>query len=147
MNLTFGCIIIKRNQILLVKEENKKHPQLTKWNLLSGTIEGGSTFSLEDHIHKEVYEESGLKVEIKGVVALYESITPLDRSLYIVFGCKYKKGKIKVSDPDVLDCKFFDLDKFWEMELDQIVHKDMKRVTRDLLSKKCIDPVRILEYK
>ncbi len=147
MNLTFGCIILKSNQILLVKEENKKHPQLTRWNLLSGTIEGGSATFLEDYVHKEVYEESGLEVEIKGVVALYESITPIDRSLYIVFGCKYKKGKIKVSDPDVSDCRFFDLDKFWKMGLDQIVHKDMKRVTKDFLSIKYVDPVRTVEYK
>lgn len=147
MNLTFGCIIIKKNQILLVKEENKKHPQLTKWNLLSGTVEDGSTLSLEDYIHKEIYEESGLEVKIKGVVALYESITPIDKSLYIVFGCEFKRGKIKVSEPDVLDCRFFDLDKFWKMELDQIVHKDMKRVTKDFLSSKYVDPVRTVEYK
>jgi len=89
MNLTFGCIIIKKNQILLVKEENKKHPQLTKWNLLSGTIEGSSSLSIDHYIHKEVLEESGLKVKIKGIVTLYESITPMDRSLYIVFGCNY----------------------------------------------------------
>lgn len=146
MKITFGCIIIYHTQILLVKERSKKSKQLEKLNLLSGTVNTQESI-FRDAIKREIKEEAGIDVELKGIVAVYESITPVDSSYYFVVGCNALSHKIITTDKEVIEARFFDLKDFFQMNAKNLVHKDMKLVTRNFLNGKFIDLIRSVTYK
>ena len=146
MEVTFGCVVLKDDRILLVREKSEKHEQLEKWNIVSGKAEGRGEFIFGPAVKREIREETGIDVEVKGVVGIYESITPEDRTVYIVFGCEAKNENVAIGDKDVIDARFFDLKEFWEMTEDEIVHEDMKLVTRNFMDGKVIDLVKSVKY-
>lgn len=146
MKITFGCIIIYKKKILLVREKSEKSKQLEKWNFLS------STTKLEEAVFKEavkraIKEESGVKVVIKGIIGVYESVTPKDTSLYFVVGCKASSDKITTTDPEVIEIKWFDLDEFFKLKEKEIVHKDMWLCARNFLKGKYINLIKTVKYK
>ena len=145
MKITFGCIIIHENKILLVREKSKKSRHLEKWNFLSGTTRKEET-NLEYAISREVKEESGLEVEIKGIVEIYRCITPKDTSLYFVIGCKALSDKIHTYDPDIIDIKFFDLDYFYKLGNKMLVDKKMHETVQKFLDGKYIDLIKVFRF-
>ncbi|MEA3357593.1 MAG: NUDIX domain-containing protein [Patescibacteria group bacterium] len=145
MNLAFGCVVILDQKILLVREESEKHKQLENWNIVSGKVDS-KEFIFDIAIKREIKEETGIKVDMKGVIAIYESITPVDRAVYFVVGCEALSKDIVIGDSDVKEAKFFELEKFWKMTEKELVHEDMKLVTRNFLDGKYIDIVKSVRY-
>ncbi len=145
MKVNFGCIVLKDNRILLVREKSEKHKQLEKWNLISGKVEKDE-FIFDGAIMREIQEETGVRVKVKGVVAVYESVVMDERSLYFVVGCDALKEKIRITDSDIIDVKWFDLEDFWEMTDEELVHEDMKLVTKKYMDDKYINLVKHVRY-
>jgi len=148
MNVTFGCVVLskEKDRILLVREKSEKHKQLEKWNLVSGKADDPDEFIFDKAILREIQEETGIDVEVKGLIGVYESITPVDRAVYFVFGCYAKTVEVTISDKAVLDAKFFSFDEFWGISTDEIVHEDMKLVTKNFIDGKYIDVIRSVKY-
>lgn len=146
MTITFGAIVIKSNKILLVRERSLKSAQLEKWNLVSGTFEESSDRTLSDAVQREVMEECGVTVSVEGLVAGYLSVTPVDKTLYLVFGCKAESEGVTISDDNVLDARYFDLERFWNISNDEIVHEDMKLVTKNFLEGTVVAPIQTVTY-
>jgi 8-oxo-dGTP diphosphatase len=67
-----GAIILQGESVLLV--ERGKEPLKGWWSLPGGVLEVGER--LEDAIRREVLEETGLSVEVLGVVEIFERIMP-----------------------------------------------------------------------
>ena len=67
-----GGIVFKGDEVLLVRRG--KEPALGEWSLPGGAVEVGET--LEEALHRELQEETGIEVEILGLSAFLERIFP-----------------------------------------------------------------------
>lgn len=65
-----GAIVIEGDCVLLI--ERGREPHLGWWSLPGGAVELGER--LEDAVRREVREETGLTVDIGGVVEIFERI-------------------------------------------------------------------------
>lgn len=65
-----GAIILKSNRVLLV--ERARSPLQGYWSLPGGVLETGER--LEEGVCREVLEETGLVVQPRGIVEIFERI-------------------------------------------------------------------------
>src|SRR5712692_8214105 len=65
-----GAVVIDGNSVLLVRRANE--PLKGEWSLPGGAVELGET--LEAAIAREVYEETGLSVEVGPIVDVLDRI-------------------------------------------------------------------------
>lgn len=65
-----GAVILERNSVLLV--ERGRAPLKGYWSLPGGLVETGER--LEEAIRREIREETGLEVNLLGVVEIFERI-------------------------------------------------------------------------
>lgn len=65
-----GALILQDHNILLVKRKNE--PGKGRWSIPGGTVELGE--SLKDAVVREVYEETGLVVEVYELLDIIEVI-------------------------------------------------------------------------
>ena len=89
--------LVKRNDKYLITRRSLVNDYKPgEWDVPGGTIEFG-----EDPIKalkREIVEESGLKVEIKGPLYLYSYMSnPKRHQFQIVYECKYLKGDVKLN--------------------------------------------------
>ena len=102
-----GGIVFKGDEVLLVRRG--KEPALGEWSLPGGAVEVGET--LEEALHRELQEETGIEVEILGLSAFLERIFPdaAGRISYhyvlLDFLCCYLGGEPRVGS-DVLELCF-----------------------------------------
>lgn len=101
-----GAVIEKDGKILLVQEA--KLPAYGLWNTPAGHIEKGET-ALEG-AKREVKEETGLDIEITGLLGVYvgKSLLYPNRIVAkIVFRGSAVGGKIQFRKDEILDAKWF----------------------------------------
>jgi ADP-ribose pyrophosphatase YjhB (NUDIX family) len=69
--LGLGAIILDAGRVLLI--ERGKEPLKGYWSLPGGALETGE--GVEDGLRREVREETGLEVELLGIVEIFERVT------------------------------------------------------------------------
>ena len=103
-----GVIFDQDNQILLVKSTYQRfHP----WGLPGGSLNYGET--PEDAVKREVWEETGLNVEIKKLL-LVKTWSPDRVGLYYL--CEITGGEIYPTD-EVSEAGYFSLDDLPDVRL------------------------------
>jgi 8-oxo-dGTP diphosphatase len=68
--LGIGAIILDRERVLMV--ERGQPPLQGYWSLPGGALESGET--LEEGLRREILEETGLQIQPRGVVEIFERI-------------------------------------------------------------------------
>lgn len=112
--MTGGCVLIinKDNQLLLQKRRDNGY-----WSYPGGSMEPGETF--EETAVREAYEETGLncrKLELFKILSgeKMHYTYPNGDEVYIaeaLFVCRDFDGELKVQEEEVIEQRFFDLDK------------------------------------
>ncbi len=92
----------QKTQILLAKH----HRHANIYSLIAGFVEVGE--SLENCLHREVYEEVGLTVN--ALEFFGSQAWPYPSNLMVGFICHYQSGEICIQQEELADAQFFDLD-------------------------------------
>lgn len=99
-------LIRKGDQVLLAMHTNSPYKRYTA---LAGFLEAGE--SIEEAVHREVYEEVGLKVHNLRYFA--SQSWPFPHSLMIAFTADYLDGEIRVQPEEIADARWFGPDDEW----------------------------------
>ncbi len=108
-----GVMIIHQGRILLVRRAMT--PERGKWSIPAGFLDHG-----EDPVvtaAREVQEETGLQVEIEGLLDVYynhEAIEQGGASIFILYHARIVGGQLEAGD-DADEAAFFDQDNLPEL--------------------------------
>jgi NAD+ diphosphatase len=99
-------LIRKGEQVLLALHANTPYKRFTA---LAGFLEAGE--SVEEAIHREVFEEVGLKVHNLQYFA--SQSWPFPHSLMLAFTADYLEGEIRVDPAEIAEARWFGPDDEW----------------------------------
>lgn len=114
-----GFVLNDKGQLLMARESMDGC-----WSIPGGWTDIG--FSPKEVVEKEVFEETGLKVEAKHLMAVWDKKChphpPAAYHIYkMVFWCEAEEfGPLKKAF-DILDVRFFDLDDLPELSVNRIL--------------------------
>lgn len=124
------CIIEEKGKILLMKESSKSSWKPGTWSLPGGKMDEKESFL--DTFHREMQEETGLKVKISGLFEIEELIAEIENGTrlvhHFVFTGKRISGKLKDPDHHVAELKWFskeEAEKIKVKDLAEFYYKDL----------------------
>ena len=111
MKIITGCVIVKDNKILMVKEAGKDC--YGQWNYPAGKLEEFE--KITDGAIREVFEETGCKVELKGVLPIKLVDLEKETHVLVLFIANILDENIKFDKDEILDVKWFDIEEIRNM--------------------------------
>jgi 8-oxo-dGTP pyrophosphatase MutT (NUDIX family) len=107
-----GCIIVKDNKILMVKEAKKQC--YGQWNFPAGHVDEFE--KITEGAIREAYEETGCKVKLTGVLPIV-SVDGEDGETRIMvrFTADIIEENIKIDPNEILDVQWLDIEKVKNM--------------------------------
>lgn len=123
-----GFVMNDKGQLLMVQESMDG-----KWAIPGGWTDIG--YSPREGVEKEVFEESGLTVKVKRLMAVWDkSCHPHPPSAYhiykMVFWCEADKFEPLSTAHDILDVGFFDVDNLPELSVDRILKDQIETLVQ-----------------
>lgn len=109
------------NSILIVKEGKGRFKDL--WGLPKGTVEKNE--SLESAVLRELFEETGIIGEIKGIVAIRNKKENDVTSVFICYEVIALNENIAIDGSEIIDIKFITHDQIEEI---QWISRAMKQI-------------------
>lgn len=94
-------VLIKKGDAVLMAHHTRS--PAGRFSPLAGFLEAGE--SIEEAIHREVYEEVGLKV--KNLRYFGSQTWPFPHSLMIAFTAEYESGEIRVDQTEISEARWF----------------------------------------
>jgi ADP-ribose pyrophosphatase YjhB (NUDIX family) len=137
------ALIVHKGKILIIKENVKRDGVLTLIHDFPG---GGIDFgeNLEEALHREVFEEVGLKIKVSKTVGAWDfiidSIYHPGTKVHIVcigYQCEVD-GDIKIdmsknpAQEDIFDYVWFTKEEILEQGDKMLVHEDMRKAVSNL---------------
>ncbi len=107
-----GGVIEKEGKFLLVQEA--KEICKGKWNIPAGHLETNET--ILEGAKREIFEETGCKVDLTGVLQIGNRILEKDTLIGIVFRTKLLDENIHYDKKEILDAKWFSYKELLNMK-------------------------------
>lgn len=148
VHLGAGTLIQNNSDDILLVKEGKEHVK-GKWNLPSGGYAKDDEEieeTIEEAAIRETREETGLKVQLKGLIGIYtrEATRTDTKNTLILFEAEKTGGKLEPNmDEEILDAKYFSIEEIRDLEtrfdLDTILDDFEQKGSQDM-------PVRPLDF-
>ena len=107
-------VLIRKGEHVLLALHNQSPTK--RFIPLAGFLEAGE--SIEEAVHREVFEEVGLRV---GNLAYFGSQSwPFPHSLMIAFTADYVDGEIRVDQNEIAEARWFGPDDEWPEKIPQV---------------------------
>jgi ADP-ribose pyrophosphatase YjhB (NUDIX family) len=99
-----GGLVVRNNTYLMVRHAYGEYQG--SWIIPGGRVQAGE--SLHDAVEREVWEETGIKAESQGIIAVRSRCRDSDTTdCYIVFLMNYLEGEPRADGYEVDDVRFF----------------------------------------
>lgn len=95
-----SALIFHEGNILLAHRRD-----IDWWNLPGGGMEAGET--VDEALRREVYEETGLEIEVGQLVGVYSK--PQKQEVVLAFRCQVRAGEPRETD-ETSECRYFPAD-------------------------------------
>ena len=118
--------IRKGNQILLAQG---KRSTSGLYSVLAGFVESGET--LEQAVHREVFEEVGIKV--KNIKYFGSQPWPFPHSLMAGFLAEYDSGEINICEEEILAADWFTIDSMPQTPPNQTISGQLIETTKKMM--------------
>jgi 8-oxo-dGTP diphosphatase len=126
--LGVGGLIFQDSQVLLVKRGQE--PGAGQWSIPGGMVDLGET--VKEAVKREIREETGLRVEVRDLVEVFERILPDDQGRiqyhYVVLDylCRVVGGRLEASS-DAAEVVFYPIPDLSNLKLfpktEQVIYK------------------------
>lgn len=107
-----GGVIEKNGKYLLVQEAKLKCRG--KWNIPAGHLEEKE--NIFEGAKREIFEETGCKVELTGIVQIVNKVLEDNSWISIIFSTKIIKENIKINKSEILDIKWYSYEEIINMK-------------------------------
>jgi NAD+ diphosphatase len=112
--------------------QGKPHQSRQMYSTLAGFVESGET--LEEAVHREVFEEVGVKVT--NLRYFGSQPWPFPHSLMVGFLADYAEGEIVVDGHEIIDAKWFSVDALPNIPpklsiAGQLIQQTIEEIKRD----------------
>ena len=143
MKVIAGCVVEKDNKILMVQEGLDFC--YGQWNYPAGHV--GEFENITEAAIREVKEETGLDVKLKGVLPISETELKDETHIIIRFVAEVIGGKITFDSNEILDVKWIDIEDIKKMTEKELRNYEVgKNILKDYMEKK-IYPMDIFSNK
>lgn len=138
-----GGVIEKEGKFLLVQEAQEICRG--KWNIPAGHLDPNET--IFDGAKREVFEETGCRVELTGVLEVAHRVSENDIWIGIIFKTKLLQENISFDKSEILDVKWFTYDEILNMKTELRLYDWITNSIKALVENKVadIDLVKIIK--
>ena len=141
MKVIAGCVIIKGNKVLMVKEAN---PQCYgQWSYPAGKVEEYE--KIMDGAIRETLEETGCKVKLTGVLPISSIDLEKETHVLIRFIAEILEENISFDKQEILDVKWIDIKDIKKMKKEELRGYDINIKTLSDIENNNIYPLEIFD--
>ncbi len=116
MVIIAGCLIIRDNKVLMVKEAKKKC--YGQWNFPAGHVDEPE--KITDAAIREVFEETGCKVKLTGVLPMCFANGKNGERLMVRFTADIIEENINFDTEEILEVKWIDIEDVKNMTKEEL---------------------------
>lgn len=145
IKIIVGCLVVKDNSFVIVQEAQKIVYGL--WNLPLGHLDEGE--DIISGAKRESEEETGLKLNVEGLVGIYQhKAVNGDSIIMIILKASVKSSELKFQKDELLDAKWIRFEEFDKFPKDKIRTKDIITTINDFRTRGLLplDYIRILGF-
>lgn len=143
MKIIAGCIIIRDNKILMVKEAQKKC--YGQWNYPAGKVDEFE--KITDAAIREVYEETGCKVKLTGVLPICTVDNKNETLVVVKFIADILEENISFNKDEILDVKWIDINEIRNMTEKELRACDTNKDYIKFMEENRVYPLEIFDNK
>lgn len=116
MKVIAGCVIVKENKVLMVKEASSNC--YGQWNFPAGHV--NEFEKITDAAIRETYEETGCKVKLTGVLPICSIDLKKETHILIKFTAEIIEENISFDKEEILEVKWIDMSEVKNMTKEEL---------------------------
>ena len=137
-----GCIIVKDDKVLMVQEASKDCYGL--WTFPAGHLDEPE--KITDAAIREVYEETGFKVKLTGVLPLVLTAKQgKEPKIHIRFTAEVVEESQNFNKEEILDVKWIEIEKVKAMTKEELRSYDLNQKQIDYFIQNKIYPLELFD--